>query len=101
LRKISNLGSEIFANDQGQLANNRILGNGFPSIGISTSTTPTIEDNHISWNGFGIMAHHEAGGIISNNDLLYNRNGAFYISEDSAANLKRSGTIEWTQSSFN
>jgi hypothetical protein len=47
------------------------------------------------------MAHQQAKGVISNNDLSYNKNGAFYISEDSAPSIIHSGNIEWIQSSFN
>ena len=92
----------VISNDgKGTLSRNAILGNGFSGVEISKGGYPHIQDNQISWNGGGIMAHQKAGGVVSNNDLRYNTNGAFYISQDSSSELTRSGNIEWIEASFN
>ncbi len=88
-------GVYVHENGQGTIEDNDILTNAYSGIEIKDGGNPTVQNNRINHNSYqAIYIHDKGAGTIENNDLRNNQRGAWSISEDSKANITRSGNLE-------
>ena len=88
-----NIRSGVYVHDGGQgvLEDNHVFLNDKSGIRSRSSGNPIVRNNRIYKNaGFGIWIYENGIGTFESNDLTRNEKGAWSISEDSKANVKRS-----------
>jgi parallel beta-helix repeat protein len=87
----------VYVQDNGQatLENNEIFANGLAGVEIKTSGNAILRQNRISGNGSAaIRVYNEGGGVVEDNDLRGNTGGAWDISSDCLAKVKRARNQE-------
>ena len=88
-------GIVVHQNGQGTLEDNDIFGNTFAGVEIKVGGNPTLRRNRINKNaGSAVYIHDDGGGTIEDNDLRDNGQGAWFVSADSEANVKRARNQE-------
>ena len=88
-------GVYIYDNGQGVLEDNDILGNARAGIWIQEGSKPVARNNRVNKNGdVGVYVARNSGGTFEENDLRDNLKGAWNISGDSKANVKRARNQE-------
>jgi F-box protein 11 len=64
-------------------------------VEIKTGGNPTLRRNRINRNGYQAVWVHEGGrGVVEDNDLTGNKNGAWLTAEDSKGNVTRARNKE-------
>jgi len=80
----------VYENGRGMLEDNEIFANAFSGVAIREGARPTLRWNRVSRNSnSGIYVHDNGGGSFEDNDLRGNGKGAWSISADSEAKVKR------------
>ena len=88
-------GVSVHTSGQGTLEDNDIFGNAVTGVSIKEGGNPVLRGNRINRNGFeAVWVYDQGGGTFEDNDLSDNDRGPWDISEDSEANVKRSGNTE-------
>lgn len=88
-------GVYVYTSGLGTLEDNDIFGNAFSGIEIKEGGNPVLRRNRINRNGYqAVRVYDQGGGTFEDNDLSDNKLGPWGISEDSEANVKRSGNTE-------
>jgi F-box protein 11 len=88
-------GVKVSHDGRGILEDNAIYSNWVCGVSISRGARPTLRGNRIKSNGDeAVWVHDDGGGTVEDNDLRDNRQGAWDVDEDSAANLIRAGNQE-------
>jgi parallel beta-helix repeat protein len=83
-------GVYIYDNGQGTLEYNTISGNSTAGVIVSDAGNPVVRHNQINKNQYeAIWVYKGGAGTFEDNDLRDNVGGAWSISEDSAAKVKR------------
>jgi parallel beta-helix repeat protein len=77
------------------LEDNDIFSNALSGLQIKKEGNPTLRCNRINKNGYqAVWIYEGGGGIIEDNDLRDNAEGAWDISEDSKPKVKRARNLE-------
>ena len=85
----------VLDNGQGTLEDNDIFANALAGVEIRTGGNPTLRRNRINGNAYQAVRVHQAGaGTIEDNDLRDNAGGAWNVSGDSEAKVKRARNQE-------
>jgi parallel beta-helix repeat protein len=80
---------------QGTLEDNEIFGNAYAGVEIRAGGNPILRRNRISENrDQAVRVHHAGAGTFNDNDLRGNTKGAWSISPDSEAGVKRKNDLE-------
>ncbi len=88
-------GVHVYDNGQGTLEDNDIFGNVYSGVSISEGGNPTLRRNRINNNGLqAVSVYNKGAGTFEDNDLRHNDRGAWDISADSKANVKRARNVE-------
>lgn len=88
-------GVYVYENGQGLVEDNDIYGNAFSGISIKNGDNPTVRCNRIKKNiRYGVQVRDKGSGIFERNVLSENGKGAWYISDDSKPNVKRTNNQE-------
>jgi parallel beta-helix repeat protein len=75
---------------QGLIEETEIFADASWGITSCSGAIPVVRNNRITKNGsVGVRVYENGGGTFENNDLTENPKGAWSISEDSEANVKR------------
>lgn len=80
----------IYVNTKGQgtLEDNDVFSNADQGITIDSGGNSVVRNNRINKNGgYGVLVEDHGGGTFENNDLTENAKGAWFIDEDSKANV--------------
>lgn len=86
----SGSGVLVFEGGQGIFEDNDIFGNRLQGVEIKKSGNPIFRNNRINKNvRYGVLVYENSGGTFENNDLPDNGKGAWYIADDSKANVTR------------
>jgi parallel beta-helix repeat protein len=89
------VGIYVLNEGQGLIEDNEIFENATAGIAVAKGANPTVRRNTITRNRHrGIWITEMGGGIYEDNDLRGNDNGAWFISEDSKALVKRARNQE-------
>jgi parallel beta-helix repeat protein len=85
----------VVESGRGTLEDNDIFANAAAGVAIAFGGNPTLRRNRINRNDHeAIWAYENARGLIEDNDLTANGRGAWYFTEDSKPNVRRSGNRE-------
>ncbi len=77
------------------MGDNDITGNAYRGVEIKTGSNPTLRANRINRNGYQAVSIHDGGlGVIEDNDLTGNEQGAWKITEDCIKNVTRARNKE-------
>jgi F-box protein 11 len=88
-------GVYVYESGQGMLEDNDIFGNAYAGVAIKSGGNPTLRKNRINRNAYeAIWIYDKGHGLIEDNDLRDNAMGAWDISADSKANVKRARNLE-------
>jgi len=89
------VGVNVYENGQGTLEDNDIFGNANEGVVIKGGANPTLRRNRINRNGSqAVWVRDKGGGTFEDNDLRENAHGAWDISVDSEALVKRARNQE-------
>lgn len=84
-------GVYVHDNGQGMIEDNEIFSNGYSGVTSRNGGNPVVRNNRINRNAsYGVRVYENGSGTFENNDLTQNTKGAWSISEDSSANVRRS-----------
>jgi len=90
IRDNEQCGVYVYDSGQGIIEYNYILGNSLSGIYSSGRGNPVVKNNQINKNlRFAIEIFENGGGTFENNDLTENTKGAWHITTDSEANVRR------------
>jgi F-box protein 11 len=88
-------GIHVKNNGSGFIEYNDIYGNNYSGVGIISGGNPSVRNNRINKNAYwAISIWNKGAGKIEDNDLRDNASGAWDISEDSKALVKRARNLE-------
>ncbi len=83
-------GVYVYKGGQGTLEDNDIFSHDSSGIISHDGGNPMVSNNRINKNGhYAVWVHEKGAGTFENNDLTDNVKGAWFISEDSQANVTR------------
>jgi F-box protein 11 len=85
----------VLEDGQGTLEDSDIFANAYAGVAIRTGGNPTVRRNRINKNGYqGVWVYQAGAGTIEDNDLRDNAGGAWNVSGDSEAKVKRARNQE-------
>jgi F-box protein 11 len=88
-------GVHVYEDGRGRLEGNDIYRNGYSGVSAKEGGNPVVRGNRITRNGFeGVWIREGGAGTFEDNDLRDNAEGAWDVSEDSDANVKRARNLE-------
>jgi len=88
-------GVYVYGNGLGTLEDNDIFSNRLTGVQVRKGGNPTLRRNRISKNSYrAILVHDGSGGVFEDNDLRGNDGGAWLVSTDSEAKVKRARNQE-------
>ena len=93
----SKQGSGVYVDHDGQgtIEDNEIFGNRNSGVASRSSKNLVVRKNRINKNSdFGVYVSEKGGGTFENNDVTGNAKGAWFIAEDSKANVARTNNKE-------
>ncbi|HJP90690.1 MAG TPA: right-handed parallel beta-helix repeat-containing protein [Pyrinomonadaceae bacterium] len=90
IRNNKQSGVYVYESGLGMLEDNEIVGNRYSGILSTEGGNPIVKKNRVYENDYyGVAVNNNGGGTFEDNDLTKNVKGAWFISADSDANVKR------------